>query len=64
MVDSALLPELRAICEEAQGIKAVGRAHEESTHRVEMDSPEVLWDLNTPGDYQEALTAGESPETV
>jgi molybdenum cofactor cytidylyltransferase len=64
VVDSALLPELRAICEEAQGIKAVVRAHEESTHRVEMDSPEVLWDLNTPGDYQEALTAGESPETV
>jgi molybdenum cofactor cytidylyltransferase len=64
VVDPALLPELRSISEEAQGIKAVVRAHEESTCRVEMATPEVLWDLNTPGEYREALAAGEPPETA
>ncbi len=54
-VDPALLGELQAISEDTMGVKAVVRAHEESTQRVDMGTAEVLWDLNTPQEYQEAL---------
>jgi molybdenum cofactor cytidylyltransferase len=64
VVDPALLPELRSISEEARGVKAVVRAHADSTSRVEMATPEVLWDLNTPGEYREALAAEGSREAV
>ena len=50
--DCSLLPELLEIAEESQGIRAVVRKHEERVRRVEMDTPEVLWDLNTPEQYQ------------
>ena len=53
-LDTALLPELRSIVEERLGVKAVVRAHAESTHRTEMSTAEVLWDLNTPEEYQAA----------
>ena len=53
-----LLDELRRIDEESFGIKAVVQRHIEGTRRVEMDSPEVLWDLNTPEEYQRVLEAG------
>ena len=56
--DGALLAELEAITEETQGIRGVVRRHQEGILRVEMDSGEVLWDLNTPEQYQAAL--GES----
>ena len=55
VVDSALLDELKAIDEESLGVKAVVRRHQEATLLVEMDTPEVLWDLNTPDEYQAAL---------
>ena len=55
VVDSALLEELKAIDEESLGVKAVVRRHQEATLLVEMDTPEVLWDLNTPDEYQAAL---------
>ena len=55
VLDSALLPELRSIVEENFGVKAVVRAHADSTQRTEMPTAEVLWDLNTPEDYQAAL---------
>lgn len=51
-----LLPEFMSISEESQGLKAVVRRHEAQTLRVDVDSPEVLLDLNTPQDYQAALT--------
>ena len=57
VIDASLLDELRSIDEKTMGIKAVVRRHEESTRRVEMPTPEVLWDLNTPEDYEEALRA-------
>ena len=56
--DGALIAELGAIGEATQGIREVVRRHREGTLRVEMDSGEVLWDLNTPEQYQAAL--GES----
>jgi molybdenum cofactor cytidylyltransferase len=55
-LDPSLLPELRGITEETLGVKSVVRAHQDSTLRTEMSTPEVLWDLNTPEEYKEALT--------
>ena len=55
ILSPALLDELREIDEETVGIKAVVQRHLEDTRRVEMDSPEVLWDLNTPEEYQRVL---------
>ena len=55
VVDSALLEELKLIDEESLGVKAVVRRHQEDTLLVEMDTPEVLWDLNTPEQYQAAI---------
>ena len=59
VVDSTLLEELKSIDEESLGVKAVVRRHQEATLLVEMDTPEVLWDLNTPEEYQ-AATRGDS----
>jgi CTP:molybdopterin cytidylyltransferase MocA len=44
-----------AITEETQGIRAVVNRHQERTHRLEVETAEVLWDLNTPEQYQAAL---------
>ncbi len=56
ILDYSLLPELLEIAEASQGIRAVVRKHEERMQRVEMDTPEVLWDSNTPEQYQAAVT--------
>ena len=53
--DGALLNELERINEETQGIREVVRRHQDDTRRVAMDTPEVLWDLNTPEQYRAAL---------
>ena len=55
VMDPSLLPELSAITEETLGVKAVVQAHADSTNRTEMPTAEVLWDLNTPEEYEEAL---------
>ena len=55
IMDSSLLDELRGIEEDSQGLRAVAQRHLDSTQRVEMETPEVLWDLNTPEQYQAAL---------
>ena len=57
VLSAALLPELRAIDEESQGIKAVVRRHAAMVHRVALDNPEILLDLNTPEQYHAALAA-------
>jgi molybdenum cofactor cytidylyltransferase len=54
VLDSSLLNELRSISEETLGLKAVVRRHQRGSQRVEMDTPEVLLDLNTPEQYQAA----------
>ncbi len=56
ILDYSLLPELLEIAEASQGIRAVVRKHKERMQRVKMDTPEVLWDLNTPEQYQAAVT--------
>ena len=58
LLDPALLPELKSITEETMGVKAVVRAHENQTHRTEVSTAEVLWDLNTPEEYEKALGSG------
>ena len=55
IIDSTLLKDLRSITEETLGIKAVVRSHQQRTQRTEMATAEVLWDLNTPEEYQQAL---------
>ena len=59
VLDSALLEELKSIDEESLGVRAVVRRHQDATLLVEMDTPEVLWDLNTPEQYEAAIR-GES----
>ena len=55
LISAELLPELAEIEEESQGLKAVMRRHADTTERFELDDPTVLWDLNTPEEYQKAL---------
>lgn len=55
LISAELLPELAGIEEESQGLKAVVRRHEAATDRFELDDPSLLWDLNTPEQYQDAL---------
>jgi len=58
ILSPSLMDELREIDEETFGIKAVVQRHLESTRRMELENPEVLWDLNTPEEYQRVLRAG------
>ena len=51
---ASLRPELEAITEENEGIRAVFRAHREEVNEVDMDDPIVCLDLNTPQAYEEA----------
>ena len=53
-IAAELLPEVGSIEEESEGLKAVTRRHLKSTARVELGTPDVLLDLNTPEDYQAA----------
>jgi CTP:molybdopterin cytidylyltransferase MocA len=68
VVSGALLGELRAALEEAEGLRGVVAAHEDSLHEVHfmlsthesLGEPDltalmVLVDINTPKDYEDAL---------
>ncbi len=55
IVDAALLDDLLGITEETQGLRAVMERHKGFIHRAEVDTPEALWDLNTPEEYRAAL---------
>ena len=57
VLDGSLLDELLDINEETLGIKAVVQRHQESVRRVEVGIPEVLWDMNTPEQYEAVLKA-------
>ncbi len=58
LIVAELLRELADIEEESQGLLAVVRRHADATERFELDDPSLLWDLNTPEQYQQALDAG------
>jgi len=54
VLELSLLDELGSIDEESLGLLAVVRRHGKETRRVEMDTAEVLLDLNTPEQYRAA----------
>ncbi len=56
-VSRALYDEMLDITEAAQGMRAVTERHKAETQRVELGAPELLWDVNTPEQYQAALAA-------
>ena len=56
ILEASLIDELLSIQEETLGLKAVTQRHQDCMQRVEVEDPEVLRDLNTPDQYQEALS--------
>ena len=60
IVSRKLYSELIAIDEQTQGMKAVTERHREATQRIELGAPELLWDVNTPEQYQSTLKAAGS----
>jgi molybdenum cofactor cytidylyltransferase len=55
VLDGSLLDELGQIDEATEGLRALVRRHRDSVRRVAVDAAEVLWDLNTPEQYQAAV---------
>ncbi len=55
VLDGSLLEELGEIDEATEGLRALVRRHRDSVRRVAVDAAEVLWDLNTPEQYQAAM---------
>ena len=53
----ALYDEMMAITEATEGMRAVTERHKAETQRVELGAAELLWDVNTPEQYQAALAA-------
>jgi molybdenum cofactor cytidylyltransferase len=53
----SLLPELRAVTEEREGLRAVVRRHGERRQIVPVDDPAIHIEFNTPDEYQAALAA-------
>ena len=52
---SSLLPELSAITEEGQGLREVTLRHKDYTYQLQVDSPIVTVDVNSPEDLEKAL---------
>ena len=63
VLSASLVEELMEISEETLGLKALMRRHIGEVRRVEIDSPEILLDLNTPQDYRKALQGCSLPIT-
>ncbi|MDE2787806.1 MAG: nucleotidyltransferase family protein [Chloroflexota bacterium] len=57
IVSRRLYGELIAIDEQTQGMRAITERHRDCTQRVELGAAELLWDVNTPEQYQAALRA-------
>ena len=58
VLSASVLSEVSKIKEETQGLLAVVRRHADETDRFEIDDPSLIWDLNTPEQYRQALAAG------
>ena len=56
-VSRVLYQELLEINEVTQGMRAVTERHRDASRRVELGAPELLWDVNTPEQYQAVLAA-------
>ena len=57
VVSRTLLPEMLALTEATQGMRALTERHQARTQRIELDAPELLWDVNTPQQYRAALAS-------
>ena len=57
VVSRTLRPEMLALTEATQGMRALTERHQSRTQRIELDAPELLWDVNTPEQYRAALAA-------
>ena len=55
VISASLIEELAQVDEATLGLKAVTQRHKNEVNKVELGIPEVLWDLNTPEDYENAL---------
>jgi molybdenum cofactor cytidylyltransferase len=55
-----LLPELRHVSEEEEGLRAIVRRHAEHVVEVPVESQSVVWNLNDPDAYAAARAAAES----
>jgi molybdenum cofactor cytidylyltransferase len=60
VLPGALLPELRSATESQRGLRGVLEAHEAEIIEVAIDDPAVVLDINTPEDYERALTTTDS----
>lgn len=60
-VAGRLLPELRTVSEESEGLRAVVRAHAHHLVEVPVDSEWVLWNLNDPAAYAAAKGTAVQP---
>lgn len=59
LVDGSLLPELRSVDDETLGLRAVIDRHVAKARSLPVENDAVNVDLNTPQDYEAALTAFE-----
>jgi molybdenum cofactor cytidylyltransferase len=57
ILDASLVDDLLSIQEETLGLKAVVERRLDQVQKVEVEYPEVLWDLNTPEQYQAAINS-------
>ena len=60
LFDTALLPELRAITEEGQGLREVASRHRGARMLVPVDDPLTLTNLNTREQYEAALRLAQA----
>lgn len=51
---SSLLPELMSITEAGEGLREVTLRYRDETHRLEVDTPVVTLDVNSPEDVEDA----------
>ena len=57
LVDGALLSELRSVTEAGLGLREVMQRHGDDADLVPVDNASLSFDLNTPSDYQRALSS-------
>jgi molybdenum cofactor cytidylyltransferase len=62
VLDGSLATELAAVTEETFGLRAVMERHKSETVNVEFENRCVIVDLNTPAEYQAALSSFERGE--
>jgi CTP:molybdopterin cytidylyltransferase MocA len=52
--DASLIPELRGVDDETEGMRAIVARHEAEVFELEFDSPVVVTGMNTPEEYERA----------